>query len=580
MADALDDLTRLALLEEWDHRCVWCRRPIFFNEMEVEHLIPKSLSKADKAEARAKALHHHGLPEDYDLFSLANLAPSCRLCNGGKGLKPPPEAPAVTLILERARDRAPGIRETASRMSTDRAVRRAATVLRQNAEAGHPLAIQAIQDAAEVVSTAFTSTTGRSVSRLHTALEQVAGIGGLLVESDAHFDYLPSAGRTGGPAPQPADGTVMSYSEVSGTVTSRLDVVPRHPSALDEYGPRVKLTAGEGEAGERALKLLNDALIEGREVEIVEGLDVTFERMPPLFDDRAGKPMSGGTVRLTPTGPAKKPVPDWDARFRINDSVLRVKLSQQPQAPDGWDDVLAGRSRGLLVTALLRKSQKGGEIRFNMKHAPDDSPVREQLGGLRFLEAMARGGEMVVTDGSKARRPPLKMQRAATAVPQDALALMALMEDLVLIEGETGARFQLPDGLRIDELRHIASVADLLRRREREVTWHDATLTVADTALEEVRTGGKLRVEHRASTVVLGLDLDLGTIRRDLPAYEVTSIGGKDEATGAVTITIVPPDDASAAITEVLIRPIRTPRKQQGNKRPTQKKRRKKGRRR
>src|SRR3712207_3691898 len=125
MAETLDDLVRLALFEAWDARCVWCRQPLFFNQMEVEHLIPKSLGEHGNEQSKAEVLRLHGLDAQYDVHALENLAPSCRPCNGGKGDRPPPDAPSITLQLGRAREKAPGIRDVAERMRGDRSIQRA-----------------------------------------------------------------------------------------------------------------------------------------------------------------------------------------------------------------------------------------------------------------------------------------------------------------------------------------------------------------------------------------------------------------------------------------------------------------------
>jgi len=117
----IDDLTRLALFVAWDERCVWCRLPLFFDEMEVEHLLPKSL----EGKAKEDALSQHGRPADFDLNSLENLAPSCRPCNGGKGKQLPPDAPIVATLLEKARSRASDIRDDATRFASNRRIQNA-----------------------------------------------------------------------------------------------------------------------------------------------------------------------------------------------------------------------------------------------------------------------------------------------------------------------------------------------------------------------------------------------------------------------------------------------------------------------
>src|SRR4051812_5438501 len=103
MSEPLDDMTRLAMFDAWDQRCTWCRRPLFFNEMEIEHLLPKSLV----GKKRLVTLQLHGHSPEFDLDALENLAPSCGPCNRGKGSKPPPNAPVIALMLAKASDKAP-----------------------------------------------------------------------------------------------------------------------------------------------------------------------------------------------------------------------------------------------------------------------------------------------------------------------------------------------------------------------------------------------------------------------------------------------------------------------------------------
>jgi hypothetical protein len=117
---------RFTLFLAWPHRCVWCTKPITFATFEVEHLIPRSLSGTDRAEALAL----HGLTSDFDLESLENLAPACRECNGGKGDRVPPRAPGVSILLDKAKEHAPGIRAAADKRISKAKVSNALGVLR------------------------------------------------------------------------------------------------------------------------------------------------------------------------------------------------------------------------------------------------------------------------------------------------------------------------------------------------------------------------------------------------------------------------------------------------------------------
>jgi 5-methylcytosine-specific restriction endonuclease McrA len=120
MATEISDATRFAIYTKWPQKCVWCQEPVAYRDVEIDHMIPKSLAdaSADDAAERAKELEElirlHGLPADFDVHSEENLAPSCRRCNGFKGDRPPPVSGFVGLVLERAAGYADGVRKSAA----------------------------------------------------------------------------------------------------------------------------------------------------------------------------------------------------------------------------------------------------------------------------------------------------------------------------------------------------------------------------------------------------------------------------------------------------------------------------------
>lgn len=70
---ALGELRRRAWYS-WgapDVLCVWCKRPLTFESMTLEHLVPKSKGGTD---------------------NLDNLAPACRKCNSSRGNRRTPTA--------------------------------------------------------------------------------------------------------------------------------------------------------------------------------------------------------------------------------------------------------------------------------------------------------------------------------------------------------------------------------------------------------------------------------------------------------------------------------------------------------
>lgn len=118
MAVQVSDATRFAIFTVWPANCVWCRRPLAYREMQIEHLIPKYLVDGSAAdpEGRAKELAElielHKLPEAFDLHSEENLAPSCGPCNSQKGDGRPPGV--VGILLSRAAKYAGAVRRNAA----------------------------------------------------------------------------------------------------------------------------------------------------------------------------------------------------------------------------------------------------------------------------------------------------------------------------------------------------------------------------------------------------------------------------------------------------------------------------------
>lgn len=563
MADALDDLTRLALFEAWGERCVWCHVPLYFNEMEVEHLLPKTLVGKDNADL----FRAQGLNNDFDLLSLENLAPSCGPCNRGKGKRPPPEAPVIASVLRTAKERAPTVETNAGKLRNRRQITRAVTILREGAKGGDEAALAALREAAEQVTLEFREATGLEVRRLDSTFDRLASVGEVLARSDPHFFYPATTHESDGPAPPLTPGSVMSVHTMSGNVTSRIDVVPRDAEALDRYGPQFRLSPSEGETGEIAAALLEDALREGRSVEISQGLDVTVERMPPALDEFVGQRLEGGTVRLERTAaPGRRPIPDLVALLRAETNLgaksLPMRLRQADTPPEGFQDALVGQFGGLTVTAAMRwRDDRGGQIRWNFTHRRDDSSVADQLRALEFLAALSDGGEFVVTDRGATNRPEQRVAVSPGDFRTTGGALLAFLGDLRVLEEWAGVEFQLPSEIRGEEARDIAVLAQIIRDGGRAVTWDNASFVIPESTLDEIRSGSVVGIEQNVSASILGLPVELGQAQKELPAYEVVSVKPLKDQAGYVEVRIEPPDADAASIFERLVKPSGRKRK-------------------
>lgn len=122
---APDPALRLALLEAWNGRCVWCRQGLALVEVEVDHLIARSLTGV----ALADLLHVHGLPADFDVEATVNKVPMHRACNSRKAAKPLPDAPGITQLLKDAATKATGVDADAGKIRAGERLSHAVAVI-------------------------------------------------------------------------------------------------------------------------------------------------------------------------------------------------------------------------------------------------------------------------------------------------------------------------------------------------------------------------------------------------------------------------------------------------------------------
>jgi 5-methylcytosine-specific restriction endonuclease McrA len=173
---ALSDTDRFAIFLTWGQQCVWCKRPLTFREMEIDHLIPKSLNDYELAEALAL----HGLPETYAVESKSNLAPSCHICNQNKARRLPPAAPAMTLLLETAKKLESEVEKRATSFAARKGLDHALGVVLATAAAGglDNKAREQLREALDVIAPSVIETGALAPDKevaLHPAMQKVWG---------------------------------------------------------------------------------------------------------------------------------------------------------------------------------------------------------------------------------------------------------------------------------------------------------------------------------------------------------------------------------------------------------------------
>lgn len=71
-------LVREAVWKAFGKRCLFCEKPITLGDMNLDHLIPESLSGHPE---ELKDLLERTGSENLDIFSLSNISPTCQTCN-------------------------------------------------------------------------------------------------------------------------------------------------------------------------------------------------------------------------------------------------------------------------------------------------------------------------------------------------------------------------------------------------------------------------------------------------------------------------------------------------------------------
>jgi hypothetical protein len=106
------DIHRRALWEAHRQRCLYCRKPLLFKELIIDHVIPETTAK--DAERLADLRITHALGVDFDIQGDENLAPACHACNSDKlaHLFSPERA---ALILTQVKERLPKFKRLKAR---------------------------------------------------------------------------------------------------------------------------------------------------------------------------------------------------------------------------------------------------------------------------------------------------------------------------------------------------------------------------------------------------------------------------------------------------------------------------------
>lgn len=360
-----------------------------------------------------------------------------------------------------------------------------------------------------------------SLDTPHDALQRMKPIGEYLAAGDPYFTYAGSVYGDGAET-EPPEGAVMSVSESGEGITSRIDVVPNDPEAMELHGPRGKMILPV-EAYRRA----QEDLARGKDFTF-EGVEVIWEQLPPAFSGEVDRPRRADVT----IGPVHRlqPAP-WDARLTVENEGARAQFDvdlRRIDPPHGWDGALEGLTAGLTVRLLVRRVGSGGqgELKYNYSLARD--PARRQLEVLRFLDlAAAPGGTVRIVDRWRGSERQTTFETGATTDTNRPETLSAFLGWVVEIEDWTGHALPVgPDQFNQENFEALGQIAGAINRGGFNVTISEIEfLADPGASSDDLHKSGPIVIRRDLTVDLLGKTIPLGPSQIVLEGYKIEELG-------------------------------------------------------
>jgi hypothetical protein len=382
------------------------------------------------------------------------------------------------------------------------------------------------------------------------ALERMKPIGEYLAAGDPYFTYAGSVYQEGTET-EPPEGTIMSVSESSEGITSRIDVVPNDEEAIELHAPK-----GTMMLPVEVYREAEEALTRGEDF-TAKGIEVTWDQLPPAFDEDIGRPRRAD-VTIGPAGPP--PPAPWDARLSVENQSERahIDIDLRPVAPPaGWDGALEGSRAGLTLQIFTRHFDDGGQAEFKYSYNLSRHPARQQLEALRFMDLVAKpDGTLRIAD----RRHSGREASLETGVPEDTERLEALRAFLgwvVEIEDWSGVTLPVgPEEFTEENFRAVAEIAAAIRRGGFNVTVGEIELVAVPDAPDPLGNKGPVLMRRDLEATLLGKSVPLGPSQIVLEDYEITELEPDEE--GRRRMRLRPGSAEAAKVLEKIGKPKRT----------------------
>lgn len=108
---------RFGVFKAFEGICCWCREPVEWRSLTIDHIVPQSLE--DKPEKLSEIKTHYGLPVDFPINDFENWVPAHQRCNGSKNDSIFQSSPAMIAVFAEVQHKAVLGREFASGIESD-----------------------------------------------------------------------------------------------------------------------------------------------------------------------------------------------------------------------------------------------------------------------------------------------------------------------------------------------------------------------------------------------------------------------------------------------------------------------------
>jgi len=258
-------------------------------------------------------------------------------------------------------------------------------------------------------------------------------------------------------------------------------------------------------------------------VQLREGAELAFERLPKPFGDLIRDPVGGViTVKAVPIAEP------WYMRLEVDSDLAQASIDVDlgpVEPPPDWVSEWRGSKGGfdLVIRTRWSVNQGQGETALACRYRSlPTAPVADRVAALRTMVALHGKGTMRAVDRT-GQRTAMEKQTDPRPVQPELMELWALNEALLQIEQFSGKPAPPPpDEIRLAEIDRLRAAAEVLRAGGEMVRLKEATMMGDHTLVQQIqRSFSEITVSDKAFIKVFGQEVEVGERVISLPLMKI-----------------------------------------------------------